>query len=324
MDSRQLRYFARVVELGSFMRAADDLSIAQSALSHHVASLEQELRVRLLDRHSRGVTPTEAGNALLMRAKAILLEFDGIRADIRSLEQFPSGEVSLAALASVAHILGPILLERFRVEMPQVRLVIREALPAQVHDWLVHGRTDFAIQYTIEPSGAIEGIPFLRGRLHVIGSKKLPPLPAKGVSLKQLEALPLVLTSAWHRIRRDLERAFHENNLRVKVLAEVDSVSIVKELVSRGYAYALLPKWAIFNEVRRRQLTAVPLTGVNESTELMLMWGRTRALSPAARELRRVVLEEVSKLVAQGWGEAIPIAVPETPDARAKTDVRPR
>jgi LysR family nitrogen assimilation transcriptional regulator len=308
MDSRQLRYFARVVELGSFMRAAEDLSIAQSALSHHVASLEEELRVRLLDRHSRGVTPTEAGNALLKRARAILLEFDGIRADVRSLEQFPSGDVSIASLAAVAHILGPILLERFRLEMPQIRLVIREALPAQVNDWLVNGRTDFAIQYTVDASGAIEGIPFLRDKIHVIGSKKLPALPAEGVSLKQLETLPLVLTSSWHHIRRDLERAFHENNIRVKVLAEVDSIAIVKELVARGYAYALLPRWAVFNELRRRQLKAVPLHGINEWTELMLMWVRTRTLSPAARELRRVVLEEVSKLVDEGWGEKVAIA----------------
>jgi LysR family transcriptional regulator, nitrogen assimilation regulatory protein len=308
MDSRQLRYFARVVELGSFMRASEDLNIAQSALSHHVAKLEDELRVRLLDRHSRGVTPTEAGNALLKRAKSILLEFDGIRADVRSLEQYPSGEVSIAALPSVAQILGPILLQRFRLEMPQIRLVIREALPAQIHDWLVNGRSDFAIQYTVESSGAIEGIPFLRDKIHVIGSKKLPALPAEGVPLKQIETLPLVLTSSWHHIRRDLERAFHEHDLRVKVLAEVDSVAIVKELVGQGYAYAMLPRWAVFNELRRRQLNAVPLHGINEWTELMLMWVRSRALSPGARELRRVVLEEVSKLVDQGWGERVPIA----------------
>ena len=107
MDSRQLRYFARVVELGSFTRAAEDLNVAQSALSHHVAKLEEELRVRLLDRHSRGVSATEAGEALLTRTRAILLEFDGIRADVRSLEQYPSGEVSIADCHRWLRYLGP-------------------------------------------------------------------------------------------------------------------------------------------------------------------------------------------------------------------------
>jgi LysR family transcriptional regulator, nitrogen assimilation regulatory protein len=305
MDSRQLRYFARIVELGSFMRAAEDLHIAQSALSHHVARLEEELRVRLLDRHSRGVTATEAGEALLKRAKAIFLEFDSIRADVRSLEQYPSGEVSLAALPSVAQILGPILLQRFRTEMPEVRLVIREALPEQIHDWLMHGLSDFAIQYSVEESGTIDGIRLLRDQLHIIGSKKLPPLPATGIALKRIESLPLVLTSTWHFIRRDLERAFAEHDLRVRVLAEVDSVAIVKELVRQGFAYAVLPRWAVFNELRRRQLTAVPLQGASGWTELMLMWMRTRTLSPGARELRRVVMEEVKILVNQGWGEPV-------------------
>lgn len=312
MESRQLRYFARVAELGGFARAAADLNIAQSSLSQHVASLEAELRVRLLDRHSRGVTLTVAGNALLKRAKSILLEFDGIRADIRSLEQFPSGEVSIAALAAVAHILGPILLERFRVEMPQVRLVVREALPAQVHEWLITGRSEFAIQYSVEAHGAIEGVPLLRDKICVIGSKNLPPLPAKGVPLKQIDALPLVLPSSWHDIRRNLERVFHDNDVHVKVLAEVDSIAIVKQLVTRGYAYALLPRWAFFNELSQEQLYSVPLQGIHLWTELMLMWVRTKALSPAARQLRRVILEEVSKLVEKGWGEKISSADAES------------
>ena len=307
MDSRQLRYFARIVELGSFMRAAEDLCIAQSALSHHVAQLEHELRVKLLNRHSRGVTPTEAGAILVRRAQAVSLQFDSIRADIRSLEQYPSGEVSMVALPSVAQILGPLLLTRFRAELPQVRLVIREALPEQIHDWVLHGRSDRAIQYQVDASSGspIEGMSFLRDQLHVLGSSRLPRLPAAGIPLERLEAMPLVLTSAWHHIRRDLERMFHEKDMRVQVVAEVDSVAIVKELVRQGHAYGVLPRWAVFNELRRRQLTAVPLHGIDSWTELMLMWLRSRTLSPAARQLRRIAVEEISKLITQGWGNAI-------------------
>lgn len=139
----------------------------------------------------------------------------------------------------------------------------------------------------------------------MLGSSRLPRLPAAGIRLERLEAMPLVLTSAWHHIRRDLERMFHEKDMRVQVVAEVDSVAIVKELVRQGHAYGVLPRWAVFNELRRRQLTAVPLHGIDSWTELMLMWLRSRTLSPAARHLRRIAVEEISKLITQGWGNAI-------------------
>ena len=69
METRQLRYFARVAEFGSFSRAADELKIAQSAVSHQILALEHELKVTLLERHSRGVMLTPAGALLLKQHK---------------------------------------------------------------------------------------------------------------------------------------------------------------------------------------------------------------------------------------------------------------
>ena len=305
METRQLRYFARVAEFGSFSRAADDLKIAQSAVSHQILALEHELKVTLLDRHSRGVTLTPAGALLLKHVVAIFDQFDSIRSEIRAMGQYPSGEVSFVALPSIAQLLAPVLLRRFRDEHPQVRLVIREGLPVQIQEWILHGRTDMGIQYSVNQTGAIAGVSLVREQLHLIGSSRLPRLPVGGIRVQRLGQFPLVLTSTWHVIRRDLERAFAEHDVRSNVLAEVDSVAVVKELVRHGFAYGILPKWAVFQEVQQKQLVAVPIHGFSGWTELMLMWLKTRTLSPAACELRNVVLEETAKLCELGWGQSV-------------------
>jgi LysR family nitrogen assimilation transcriptional regulator len=209
------------------------------------------------------------------------------------------------ALPSVAQLLAPVLLRRFRDEHPQVRLVIREGLPVQIQEWILHGRTDMGIQYSVNQTGAIAGVSLVREQLHLIGSSRLPRLPAGGIRVQRLGRFPLVLTSTWHVIRRDLERAFAENDVRSNVLAEVDSVAVVKELVRHGFAYGILPKWAVFQEVQQKQLAAVPIRGLSGWTELMLMWLKTRTLSPAACELRNVVIEETAKLCELGWGQSV-------------------
>jgi LysR family nitrogen assimilation transcriptional regulator len=127
MDSRQLRYFARIVSLGSFTRAAADLCIAQSALSYQIAHLEDELGVSLLERHSRGVVATDAGRTLLNRAHNVVRELDAIRAEMSNHGQHVLCKASLGAPPSVARMLAPPLAVRFHAEAPEARLAVREA-----------------------------------------------------------------------------------------------------------------------------------------------------------------------------------------------------
>jgi LysR family nitrogen assimilation transcriptional regulator len=93
LDLRQLRYFSKVVESGSFSKAANQLRIAQPALSQHVRHMEEELGVRLLHRGAQGVTPTEAGDRMLTHAKRILAEFAEIADSVRGEAIAPRGEV---------------------------------------------------------------------------------------------------------------------------------------------------------------------------------------------------------------------------------------
>jgi LysR family nitrogen assimilation transcriptional regulator len=302
MDTKQLRFLTRIIELGSLSRAAEDLAITQSALSYQIIRLEEELRVPLLNRHSRGVTATTAGRAILARAYAIQKEMESIRTDVQATARDPIGEITFAAPASVAINLGPILFKRLGQTYPDIRLAIREGVPLVIHDLLTHGKADFVVIFGIELSGDIEATPLIRDKLHIVGSSALPPLPEHGIDLPDLDGLPVIVPSSWYGIRREIEQLMHDGGHRLNILAEVDSIGVTKQLVRQGFAYAVLPKFATFPELRDNMLWATPINGAALQDTLKLARLRHRMLSPAGRAFQTMILEEVRSLTVHGWG----------------------
>ena len=124
MELRQLRYFVRVVELGSISRAALDLQLVQSALSQQISRLESELATRLLQRSSKGVTATEAGLAFFREAQLALRHAD--EAARAAQQSRLSGSVSVGLAPTTASVLGLPLMQAVRERYPDVRLELRQ------------------------------------------------------------------------------------------------------------------------------------------------------------------------------------------------------
>src|SRR5262245_39335707 len=120
MQFRQLRYFVKIVEAGSFSRAATLIHVAQPALSAQIHELEQRLGVTLLQRSARGVTATAAGELLLREATSILHQLDQLPNIVRSGSGEPEGVVSVGLASSMAPILIGPLLERIKTALPKV------------------------------------------------------------------------------------------------------------------------------------------------------------------------------------------------------------
>src|SRR5208282_4287764 len=114
MDLRQLRYFVGIVQAGSLSRAADRLHVAQSAISHHLSSLEAELERQLVTRGPKGILLTEAGSVLYRHAEAILRHVEFAKQDAMSALNVPSGRVSIGFPVALASILAPELFVRVR------------------------------------------------------------------------------------------------------------------------------------------------------------------------------------------------------------------
>jgi LysR family nitrogen assimilation transcriptional regulator len=145
MDLKQLEYFVRVAELGSFTRASSVLDIAQPALSRQVRLLEVELRQNLLLRNGRGVTTTEAGKLLLEHGRGILHQVERAREDLGRVRGALAGRVALGLPPSIARVMTVPLTRAFRKRLPSAALSISEGCrwPCGIVDRLL----DIALLY---------------------------------------------------------------------------------------------------------------------------------------------------------------------------------
>ena len=147
MNLRQLDYFVRVAELGSFSKAAQILNIAQPALSRQVRLLETDLRATLLQRTGRGVVLTEAGKRLFDHSVGILQLVSRVREDIESSRGEPAGRIVVGLPPSMGRLLTLPLVEEFRRVLPKARLAIVEGLSTHLSEWISTGRVDLGLLY---------------------------------------------------------------------------------------------------------------------------------------------------------------------------------
>lgn len=237
MDLTRLQYFAAVAEAGSFSRAAAALHLTQPSLSRQVQLLEADLGQRLLERHGRGVVPTEAGTALLAHARTISELAQRARADMAERQQNPRGRLTIGLPPRVSHVIAADLVERFHARYPQAGITVTEGLSLRLREWLVAGRADLAILFDPVASPQIHEETLLREPL-VLVSKR--PLPAR-LRLAEVAQRSLVMPSAPHALRRLLEEHAAPRGHALQLVAEVDSVQTVLSIVARGVADSVLP-----------------------------------------------------------------------------------
>ena len=173
MESRELRNFARVARCGSFSRAADELGIAQPALSRQILKLERELGVSLFVRHGRGVHLTTAGSLLLDRADAITHLIYRTSEEVTQ-NHTRGGSVVLGVPPAAGLLIVPPLVERLRAESPQLTLHLREGVSTLLQEWLLDRRIDIAVLHNPPPLEVLEINPMLRERMVVIGPTRAP------------------------------------------------------------------------------------------------------------------------------------------------------
>lgn len=241
MQLRHLRYFVKIVEAGSFSRAAAAIHVAQPALSQQIAELEQMLGVTLLHRNARGVRPTPAGEVLFNEASSILRQIERIPGIVRSSGGEAQGSVSIGMSSTLASFLAGAFMEAGKKALPKVALRFitddSMSLLARVHDQTL----DLAVVFEDEPSAGFVRKPLFRQRLYVVCRKKTPRSPAC-ITVDRLADIPLILPSHPNLVRTMLDRAFSQAGIVPNIVAETDAFSGMLSAVQTGMGHAILPK----------------------------------------------------------------------------------
>lgn len=269
MELKQLEYFIRVAELGSFTRASIVLNIAQPALSRQVRLLEVELHQNLLIRNGRGVTTTEAGKVLLEHGRGILHQVERTKEELSRVRGALSGRVVLGLPPSLLRMLAVPLMREFRTHLPNAALSISEGLSMTMHESLISGRLDVALLYNIVPSPDVENFPLLEEELFLIKRKQegVPPAP---VSLREVVDIPLVIPSRPNSIRMLVESEMANLGCRPKIALEIDGVSAILELVADGEGSAILTRNAIVSSGKPEAYSLHPIVKPSLRSRLVM------------------------------------------------------
>ena len=303
MDLKQLEYFVRVAEMGSFTRASIALDVAQPALSRQVRLLEVELRQSLLVRNGRGAMPTEAGKLLLAHGRGILHQVERAREELGRVRGSLAGRVAVGLPPTLARVLTVPLTRAFRQQLPDARLSISEGLSTVMQEWLLNGRLDIALLYNAQPAAGIEILPLLTEELVLVqgrppGLLEDPPPPP--IELREIARLPLVIPSRPNAIRMHLEAEMAGVGCRPAIALEIDGVSAILDLVADGAGCAVLSRNAVASSVSPSAFTVRAICAPALRTRLSLV---TSSLRPATLT-QQATLELIETSTKEKLGES--------------------
>jgi LysR family nitrogen assimilation transcriptional regulator len=299
MDLRQLEYFVRVAELGSFTRAAVALEVAQPALSRQVRLLEVELRQNLLVRNGRGAVPTDAGRLLLDHGRGILHQVERAREELGRVRGGLAGRVALGLPPSVGKALAVPLVRDFRERMPDATLSISEGLSVGMQESLAHGRLDIVLLYNAVPSPDIELSPLMEESLYLVQRREDKALPRpKSISLRDLAKIPLVIPSRPNAIRMQVESEMTNLGFRPCVALEIDGVAAILDLVEDGAGSAVLSRNAVATSARPDAFSLRPISSPALRSKLFVAMSSQRPATLTQQAMLQLIRERAPRLMA--------------------------
>ncbi|ECP5499998.1 tricarballylate utilization LysR family transcriptional regulator TcuR, partial [Salmonella enterica] len=298
MELRQLRYFVRIIETGSMGSAAQDLDIGVSALSQQMSRLENELAIRLLQRTSRGVTPTNAGLAFYSQAQLALRHADD--AILAAREARLSGHVSVGMAPSTASILGIPFIHAMQENYADVRLHVVESLSGNLERMINTRQIDLAVVFQKDKILRWSARPILEEQLFLIGSHALlAALPDNPITPEQLAGIPLIMPSQGHGLRGRLDAVCQEHALNVEIVAEIDGLALLMRAVRDGLGATLQPGAAI-SHLDNDALRVIGVHNPVLSRPNFLVSLSDDELTPAGLAARVVLTKVMRQLVDAG------------------------
>ncbi len=297
MDLRQLRYFLVVSDQGSFTQAAERIPIAQSALSRHMRLLEEELGVQLLIRTGRGVTMTEQGEFLYERARSVMAQLEDTRRNLQSWYDNPAGIVRIGMPPSTTLVMAATLLERMKIQHPDITVRLTEGLSATLSEWLASDRLDLAVVYEPPSNASLSAHRIGREELCLVVNNSVD-LPDP-VSIQQMADLQLIAPFEKKGIRNRMAEVFKEAGVEFKLAYELDALPAMKDLVRTGAGAAILTRSSVVRDVQRGVLKALSIDSDRTSFDVHLVYSRASQHSRAARAAGEVIKQSADEFFAQ-------------------------
>lgn len=291
MEIRQLNALLAVADHGTFSAAADALHTVQSNVSAHVARLEKELDVTLVNRANGTLTPE--GEVVIRRARRIQSEVDAVTADVAALRDEVIGEVRIGLIGTTARWLVPEVMEVMSERFPMTRMRVSEGTTSVLEPQLISGALDLAVVLLPMPAPDIVTDPLFEEDMLLVVDRDHVHAGREEISMTELADIPLLLPPAGTPQRAELDDAAAGAGATLKVKAEVDGVRLTASLVFDGHGPSVMPATALPGYLRDRW-RLVTVEGLPRR-RVALAQQRRSFPTPPARALREVLKDVVQR-----------------------------
>ena len=259
IDSRQLRAFASLARTGSFTLAARELSLTQSAVSHSMRALEQEVGCRLLEKMGKKVVLTEAGEGLLVHVQRILEEMALARAEIGQLAKWGQSRLRIGASTTACQYVLPAVLREFQKEFARCAISIEPGDTPDAIEALRERRIDLAVNLEPRPGEPLEFRPLFTDELVFMTSPEHPWAQTRRVDRREIARQNYILYGKRSYTSEMIERYFRADDIVLHSTMDLRNMEAIKELVKLGLGISILAPWCARQELASGALVALPL-----------------------------------------------------------------
>lgn len=294
---RQLRVFVAVAQQGSFSQAGQLIGLSQSAVSHSIKELEGEMGIRLLDRTTREVLLTEAGEQLSSRLERLLEELNTTLLDVRSYGQQRSGTVRVAASQTIAAHLMPQCLAASTEHFPDIKVMLRDRPQQWVLQSIRNAEVDFGIVVGPLPEEDFETEAILDEPFLLLCRKDDPLAAQQNIHWQMLNQRQLVLQDYASGSRVLIDEALRVQQVQAEIVQEIGHPATLYPMVEAGIGISILPALALPLPEGRPLLVRRMVPEINRT--IVLVRRKNRSLTPAAEAIWQEVRQQALLLTQQ-------------------------
>lgn len=290
IDFLGIEAFLSIAERGSFHRAAAHLNLSQTALSHRLRKLEDDLGVQLFTRTTRQVALTPAGVELLPRARRMFDELTASYETLRAQGRARQERLAIGCLPTIAASHLPAVLETFSGLHPTIRIEIHDAAAHEIAERVGKGEAEFGITVVAADRWDLEVRPLFKEPYVLVAARDHPLARRDHVTWGDFEGLPLVRVSSQTANRAILDEALGRRREAMNWRYEVSHLATALRIVRRRIAATVAPRLAVVAEDLGGEVVALPIRGPSVSRTIGIVTKRGVPPSPAGKVLADLVV----------------------------------
>lgn len=262
MEFQQLRGFYYSARLGNLTKAAEKISVTQSAVSQQIKSLEDELGIKLFDRFGPKKNLTPDGQVFFELISPIILEIENIQNTFEDMKGAQTGRVTLAATTFMIMNQLPFVIKKFTEQYPHIHLTVLERRCDEIISLCEAGDIDIGIAPVTPLPPSLNSIRLKPMERVLITPLNHPLSKKENVTLLDIAQYPIISYEKGLNSREDCDRIFDEVKLNVEIVMEATNAETIKRYVELGIGIAIIPKLALFH---RDNYNIHVITGLSKS-----------------------------------------------------------